>query len=71
MLQGAHICLLAIRALITFAAIGSIMNIRWVREMGVHMDNYCQIQGAIKQAADIGTAFWTLVSTHFAIISFT
>ncbi|TDL22657.1 hypothetical protein BD410DRAFT_788484 [Rickenella mellea] len=44
-----------------FQAVGSIMNSRWVRENSVVPDGFCTAQGAIKMAADVGTALWTLV----------
>ncbi|KAF8180017.1 hypothetical protein K438DRAFT_1725665 [Mycena galopus ATCC 62051] len=42
-------------------AIGSIMNVRWIRDTAVIVGNFCTLQGALKQAADVATAFWTLV----------
>ncbi|KAL5507484.1 ATG5 [Sanghuangporus vaninii] len=36
-------------------AIGSIMNLKWIQDMA------CSSSGGIKQAADIGTAFWILI----------
>lgn len=42
-------------------ALGSIMGARWVAEKGIIMGGFCTIQGTLKQAADIGAAFWTMV----------
>jgi len=42
-------------------AMGSIINVRWINRMGVESGNICILQGVLKQASDIGTAFWTLV----------
>ncbi|KAL5485419.1 hypothetical protein ACEPAI_8061 [Sanghuangporus weigelae] len=41
-------------------SIGSIMNLKWIQDMAVSQSGFCSAQGAIKQAADIGTAFWYL-----------
>jgi len=40
---------------------GSILNVRWINYMAVEVGNVCVLQGVLKQASDIGTAFWTLV----------
>ncbi|KAL5523555.1 hypothetical protein ACEPAG_7728 [Sanghuangporus baumii] len=46
-------------------SIGSIMNLKWIQEMAVSQSGFCSVQGAIKQAADIGTAFWILtIAVH-------
>ncbi|KAJ6558498.1 hypothetical protein DFH09DRAFT_1036992 [Mycena vulgaris] len=42
-------------------ALGSILNARWIRDMGVVVGDVCVLQGVLKQAADVATAFWTLV----------
>jgi len=42
-------------------AIGSIMNARWVAAHAVQYGQFCLIQGAIKQASDVGAAIWTLI----------
>ncbi|KAL5528637.1 hypothetical protein ACEPAF_7773 [Sanghuangporus sanghuang] len=46
-------------------AIGSIMNLKWIQDMAVSQSSFCSAQGGIKQAADIGTAFWILtIAVH-------
>jgi len=42
-------------------AIGSIMNQKWVQHMEVYVGEFCTIQGATKQAADVGTALFSLI----------
>ncbi|KAJ7287760.1 hypothetical protein C8J57DRAFT_1284845 [Mycena rebaudengoi] len=42
-------------------AIGSILNAHWVEHMGVEVGRLCSLQGVLKQASDVGTAFWTFV----------
>lgn len=42
-------------------AIGSIMSAKWVQKMEVFVGHFCTIQGAVKQASDVGTALFTLV----------
>ncbi|KAK0486065.1 hypothetical protein IW261DRAFT_1559495 [Armillaria novae-zelandiae] len=41
-------------------AIASILNAAWVQSSGVHAGPLCTIQGALKQIADVSTAFWTI-----------
>ncbi|KAK0226182.1 hypothetical protein IW262DRAFT_745741 [Armillaria fumosa] len=52
-------------------AIASILNAAWVQSSGVHAGPLCTIQGALKQMADVSTAFWTLtmaVQTLFHLV---
>ncbi|KAJ7690659.1 hypothetical protein B0H17DRAFT_1201502 [Mycena rosella] len=42
-------------------ALGSILNARWIHDMAVVVGDVCVLQGVLKQAADVATAFWTLV----------
>ncbi|KAJ6593635.1 hypothetical protein B0H19DRAFT_1091328 [Mycena capillaripes] len=42
-------------------AIGSILNVKWIRDMAVEVGDICVLQGVFKQIADVATAFWTLV----------
>ncbi|KAJ7314237.1 hypothetical protein DFH08DRAFT_895814 [Mycena albidolilacea] len=42
-------------------ATGSILNVRWIRDMAVEVGDVCTLQGVLKQTADVATAFWTLV----------
>ncbi|KAJ6495634.1 hypothetical protein C8R47DRAFT_366042 [Mycena vitilis] len=42
-------------------AIGSILNVRWIRDMAVVVGDVCVYTGVLKQTADVATAFWTLV----------
>ncbi|KAK0454712.1 hypothetical protein EV421DRAFT_1896629 [Armillaria borealis] len=52
-------------------AIASILNAAWVQSSGVHAGPLCTIQGALKQIADVSTAFWTLtiaVQTFFLLV---
>jgi len=41
-------------------AVGSIMNAQWIQHNSVYMGQFCTIQGAIKQASDVGTALFSL-----------
>lgn len=43
------------------AAIGSMMDIRWIHDAGVHEGTFCTAQGIIKQLGDVGVAFATIV----------
>lgn len=42
-------------------AIGSILNVKWIRDLAVVVDDTCTVQGVLKQTADVATAFWSLV----------
>lgn len=42
-------------------SIGSVANARWINHMAVEFGSICVLQGILKQASDIGTAFWTVV----------
>lgn len=42
-------------------AVASIMSAHWINAMGVHVGSLCVAQGALKQAADVGSALWTLM----------
>ncbi|EGO25578.1 hypothetical protein SERLADRAFT_465926 [Serpula lacrymans var. lacrymans S7.9] len=42
-------------------AVGSIMNEEWIRQHVLTTGTFCVAQGAIKQAADVGTAMWSLI----------
>ncbi|KAK0195673.1 hypothetical protein F5146DRAFT_1174795 [Armillaria mellea] len=50
-------------------AIASILNAAWVQSSGVHVGPLCTIQGALKQIADVSTAFWTLVNCAIFTLS--
>ncbi|KAF8313496.1 hypothetical protein DL93DRAFT_2114128 [Clavulina sp. PMI_390] len=43
------------------AAIGSIMNARWVGNKAIQEGAYCSAQGAVKNIGNVATALWTLV----------
>ena len=43
------------------AAIGSIMNVRWVEGLSVRDGSFCTAQGAIKNIGNVATALWALV----------
>ena len=49
------VCLLLSNVL---QAIGTIMNARWVEKGGVYNGGFCSFQGGLKNAANVGTAFW-------------
>jgi len=52
-------------------AIGSIMNEKWVQHLAVYVGEFCTIQGAIKQAADVGIALFALIiAVHTFFILF-
>ncbi|KAI0641914.1 hypothetical protein C8Q79DRAFT_1113248 [Trametes meyenii] len=38
--------------------IGSIMNLRWYKQMMVTYETYCTVQGVLKHVSDVGTAYW-------------
>jgi len=42
-------------------AIGSIMNTKWIQHNAVYIGQFCTIQGAVKQASDVGTALFSLI----------
>ncbi|KAJ7899664.1 hypothetical protein B0H13DRAFT_1622682 [Mycena leptocephala] len=42
-------------------SVASIMNAKWILDMAVETGTLCVIQGAMKQIADVGLAFWTFV----------
>ncbi|KAI9064117.1 hypothetical protein FKP32DRAFT_1591529 [Trametes sanguinea] len=41
--------------------VGSIMNVRWFNQMAVTYEPYCTVQGVLKHASDVGTAYWSLI----------
>jgi len=52
-------------------AVGSIMNEKWVQHLAVSFGKFCTIQGAIKQAADVGIALFALIiAVHTFFILF-
>jgi len=42
-------------------AVGSIMSARWINMMRVEAGSFCVAQGVLRQAADVGSALWTMV----------
>ena len=52
------VCLLLSNVL---QAIATIMNARWVEKGGVDNGGFCSFQGGLKNAANVGTALWTLI----------
>jgi len=52
-------------------AIGSLYNGRWIRLGAVQLDQSCTTQGIFKQAADVGTAMWSLaIALHtFSVLA--
>jgi len=46
-------------------AIGTIMNARWVKDGVVFNGRFCEVQGGIKNAANVGTAIWSFaIAVH-------
>jgi len=46
-------------------AIGTIMNARWVKDGIVVNGSFCEVQGGIKNAANVGTAIWSFtIAVH-------
>ncbi|EMD37535.1 hypothetical protein CERSUDRAFT_114165 [Gelatoporia subvermispora B] len=50
--------------------IGSLMNARWYANQAVSYEPFCTAQGALKQVADVGTAYWytTIAMNAFWIL---
>jgi hypothetical protein len=55
---GYFVCLLVANAL---QAVGSVVDFHWVARGGVFQGTACEIQGALKQAGQMGAALWFLV----------
>jgi len=41
--------------------IGSLMSSKWISDNGIDFGSFCSIQGAIKNAGNLGISLWTLV----------
>lgn len=49
----------------TLQAIGAALNTPWIPEGGVYFTDLCQVQGALKNAGNVGTAVWSfLLALH-------
>jgi len=59
--QPMDIYMLSLFAADLFHALGSWMNIKWIREGKVYTGTYCSVQGAMNQIGPVGVAMNTLV----------
>ncbi|SJL12813.1 uncharacterized protein ARMOST_16244 [Armillaria ostoyae] len=71
--KGTHILGYFVSLLISnvFQSSGTVMNARWLSLNSVYQTDFCAIQGAIKQAGNVGNAIWSLsISIHLFNILF-
>ncbi|KAK0211440.1 hypothetical protein IW262DRAFT_1498049 [Armillaria fumosa] len=71
--KGTHILGYFVSLLISnvFQSSGTVMNARWLSLNSVYQTNFCAVQGAIKQAGNVGNAVWSLsISIHLFNILF-